>query len=408
MKLISDAVVRISGPLPRTGWGLCLALLWLVIGPSGRMHAQESWALGSPTFSVGDADEPESQFHNVEAALIYDGRLYVADRGSAQVRAYDLASGDIVAVAGGQGFGPGEFRWLGWLGQCGDTPELVTFDPVQQRVSIFSPDLEHLQTLRLDHSSWLRWVRCAGPQALVGAYTIGTDHPSMIGPYRTPVELATFSLSDGSRTRTVGTFPGEDRYFDGSNDGPQTWGRQPVLASLPNGFVFGASDRWSLTIHDPTGAIVDSLAIDRPRVSVQANEIDEYHESLLEAWRTAGRPRQWLDATRQAYERYVYPSRYPAYSEAVASSGGYTWVRVYPLPVGQEPSQWVVFSPAGHVVATAEFPDGFSLMWVGDDGTVVGVSVDALGVEQVEWRPIQRRSESDPAGGQTGLDHAYF
>ena len=378
-----------------------MVLLCLAIGPSGRMHAQESWALGSPTFSVGDADAPEYQFYNVEAALIYDGSLYVADRGSAQVRAYDLASGELLAVAGGQGMGPGEFRWLGWLGQCGNTPELVTFDPVQQRISIFSRDLEHLRTLRLDHSSWLRWVRCAGPDALVGAYTIGTDYPSVIGPYRTPVELAIFALSDGSRTRTVGTFPGEDRYFDGSNDGPQTWGKAPVVASLPNGFLFGTSDKWSLTIHDPTGSVVDSLALDQPRVPVLATEIAEYHDRMLEAWRQAGRPPQWLDATRQAYERYVYPSHYPAFSEVVTSETGYVWVRTYPSPVRQSPAHWIVFSPTGDVVANAELPHAFSLMWVADDG-VVGVSVDALGVEQVEWRPIRRRAQRVPTPRRSG------
>ena len=371
--------------------GVCLALLWLATG--GSNVAQERWVLGRPTLSVGDGAKPEYQFYSVESALILDGRLYVADRASAQLRAYGLDSGDIVAVAGRRGYGPGEFQWLSWLGQCGESRELVTFDPIQQRISIFAPDLRHIRTFRLDHSGWLRWVRCAGHEALVGAYTIGADDPSVIGPYRTRVELATFSIVDGSKIRLAGVFPGEDRYFDGSNDGPQRWGRTPVLASLPDGFVFGTSDNWLLTVHNRTGGVLDSLTLDRPRVRVEDAEIAEHHDNMLEAWRRAGRPRQWLQATRQAYERYVYPSRYPAYSEAVASSGGYTWVRVYPLPVGQEPSQWVVFSPAGDAVATAEFPSGFSLMWVGDDGTVVGVSVDALGVEQVEWRPIERHSQ---------------
>lgn len=373
-------------------------LLWLGVAAGGRIAAQENWVFGLPTLSVGDGTTSEYQFHGVESALIHDGRLYVADRASAQLRAYDLDSGEIVAVTGQRGYGPGEFQWLGWLGRCGETPELVTFDPIQQRISVFAADLQHIRTFRLDHSGWLRWIRCAGQEALVGAYTIGADGPSAIGPYRTQVELATFSIVNGSRIRRAGVFPGEDRYFDGSNDGPQRLGRAPVLASLPDGFVFGTSDNWMLTVHDRAGGVLDSLTLDQPLVRVEDAEIAEHHDNMLEAWRRAGRPRQWLDATRQAYERYVYPSRYPAYSEAVASSGGYTWVRVYPLPVGQAPSQWVVFSPAGEVVATAEFPDDFSLMWVGDDGTVVGVRVDALGVEQVEWRPIQLRSQSDPAG----------
>ncbi len=62
--------------------------------------------------------------------------------------------------------------WVGW-GSADKSPELVTFDPGQRRISIFSLNLEHLCTFELEYesSSWLRWVQCAGSGSLIGAYS---------------------------------------------------------------------------------------------------------------------------------------------------------------------------------------------------------------------------------------------
>ena len=117
---------------------------------------------------------------------------------------------------------------------------------------------------------------------------------------RSTSRVSIFSLLDGSRSHDAG-------FSLVKTDTLTAWttGKQPVAASLPDGFVFGTSDAWSLSVHDVRGVVIDSLRLDRERMPVHATEIDEYHTKMLEAWRRAGQPEQWLNDMRRAYERHI-------------------------------------------------------------------------------------------------------
>jgi len=160
-----------------------------------------------------------------------------------------------------------------------------------------------------------------------------------------------------------------------------------MLESLPEGFVLGTNDTWSLTRHDVRGIVVDSITIDEPRRTIAGADIDAYIDGHIKTLEEAGRDRGFLAGRRRYLEEYEYPTHYPAYSGILSSDDGSIWVERYPL--AQESRHWKVFSPEGDLVATVDLPSGFRIMWVGEN-QVAGVAKNELDVEFVEVRDIQR------------------
>lgn len=373
-----------------TGLGALFAVAGLLASSEDSATAQQVWRVGEPTLRIGD-QTPEHEFHLVSSLLVRGGRIYVADR-SQQIRAYDATTGDLISAGGGSGQGPGEFNFLEWLDDCaGD--ELFAADAVLDRVSVFSPDLEHIRTFRIGNSGTIMSVRCAGPDRLVALSQYeGIDFTKIRpGPYRMSVQLSLFASEDGRLLSTFGRYPGEDRYRENSNDGPWQWGIKPLLESLREGFIFGTSEGWWLTRHDTAGAVLDSLAINEQRRPISGSDIEaDIQEHLELQERYYGRSQAFLAARRQFLEAYEYPEYYPAYSAILASDAGFVWVQEYPY-VGQRSSHWKVFSPEGEHIGSVEMPAGFEMMWVGDTH-VAGIKRNELDVAFVEIRPLQRRA----------------
>ena len=305
----------------------------LASGVWGPAIAQDAWSLGPPIARIGEGQTPEYELDRVASLLVRGERLYVADR-SQQIRAYDLTTGTIIAVGGGSGQGPGEFRALDWIDDC-NSDQLFASDGIQDRISVFSLALEHIRTFRLGRDAWLRSARCAGPDGFIGVHGKESEGATEIppGPYRMAVELSIFSSTDGSRLNTFGEYPGEDRYREEVNDGPQQWGRTPLLESLPEGFVLGTNESWSLTRHDVRGNVIDSLTIDEERRRISGSDINAFIDSHIEGQQRIGRDHGFLAGRRRYLEEYEYPTHYPAYSSILSSNDGSVWVERYTPPL---------------------------------------------------------------------------
>ena len=172
----------------------------LASGVWGPAIAQDAWSLGPPIARIGEGQTPEYELDRVASLLVRGERLYVADR-SQQIRAYDLTTGTIIAVGGGSGQGPGEFRALDWIDDC-NSDQLFASDGIQDRISVFSLALEHIRTFRLGRDAWLRSARCAGPDGFIGVHGKESEGATEIppGPYRMAVELSIFFLLGSPNT----------------------------------------------------------------------------------------------------------------------------------------------------------------------------------------------------------------
>ena len=90
--------------------------------------------------TIGGQAAPEAQqLFQVNGALrLPDGRIVVANSGSAEVRVYST-TGELLATHGRKGGGPGEFDSPRLVGRmAGDS--LVVFDPNPRRASILTAD----------------------------------------------------------------------------------------------------------------------------------------------------------------------------------------------------------------------------------------------------------------------------
>ncbi|HSG07339.1 MAG TPA: 6-bladed beta-propeller, partial [Longimicrobiales bacterium] len=102
--------------------------------------AGEAWLLSPrPLLVLGGQEEAGHDLYRVRGALwLGDGRIVVADAGSAELRFFDTA-GRLVRVAGGRGGGPGEYRFLSFMARLrGDS--LLVWDSRARRVTV--TDLE--------------------------------------------------------------------------------------------------------------------------------------------------------------------------------------------------------------------------------------------------------------------------
>lgn len=368
-----------------------ICILGLGISTTEPLTAQAKWSLGPPTVSIGDADldgDPVYQLDRVAGIVVYGGRIYVADQGSLELRAYDIGSGDFVASAGGEGQGPGEFQQLDAIESCGDS--LFVSDVLANRVSVFSPDLEVLRTVRLSTHAWLTSVRCAGPGTLAATYGSVEAIPQTIGAYRMPIDIVALSSADGSPLGPSVTYPGDDRYRSTGGDSPQRWGTETLIAPLPNGFLVGPGDEWSVFRYDVQWRLRDTLSVSENRRAVTPSEIERFIDDRIATEERRGRTPDWLRSHRQFLrDTYEFPSAYPAYSVILTSSDGHVWVRRTRSYASGDLVHWKVFSPDGSLVASLDLQPGFQIRWVGT-ARVAGVTRNEFDVEFVELRDIRR------------------
>ncbi len=326
--------------------------------------------------------------------LVRNDRVYVTDQRAFSVQAFERTTGRLVATAGREGEGPGDFIFVDWIGDCGSDTIFVS-DVGVNRVSVFSLDLDLMRTVTWDYER-IRSFQCVGPTTFAGVVRNADPPPSAgreieMGHYRATLDLALFE-PDGSLRRVIEQrLPGEDRWRFARADGlgysilPLVWGRRPLIDTHPGGFVLGTGDKWSLVRYDMEGNLFDTLAVDEDRIPVSGFHVDEYRRRRIAAVRAANGDH---DGIRRTLAEYPFPSHFPAYWDVVASDG-FTWVRQYTAPYPEPRNHWKVFGPDGALAATADLPGGFVLKWVGETHAA-GVAMDELDTQRVELRPILR------------------
>lgn len=349
-----------------------------------------AWTVAAaPEVTIGLADGPPAYLlTNVEAVrLLSDGRIAVADRGSGQVRFFGL-DGLHQGSVGGLGEGPGEFRWLGWIGEC-EAGTVQAFDPVLGRITSIS-----VASLRVVDTWMLRAQATGRPPTDItcapeGGWVALTRQ--LGAPPATPAAVrwgATLDLvaSDGQVTR-LAELAGDDRYFDGSNLGPLALGRRTVFSAGPASVVAGTQDRPELTIWHPGDGTPPTLTRwTDTTLAVSDADRRAYVNRMVE------RAQSEEDATRlrSAFRDYPFPERRPAHGMLLVDDDDRIWAEAAGSDVAA--NRWLVFSDEGVLEGTLEFPLHFTPHDV-RDGRVAGVATDALGVESV-W--VLRVEEPNP------------
>lgn len=372
----------------------CSILLLMLSGVAiSGAKAQETWQIGEePILVIGTADGPsESVFHDVRGVVIADDTLIVvADGGSRQLRAF-TTGGDPVAVFGGVGDGPEEFRTIGWSDRCGMSA-ITVYDLHRRRVTRWDPHGNLLDGFNIESTDPGRpaYSLDCGPTgdfAVVGWFDV-LRYNVEPGPYRPETNVGVLG-PDGRLREVLGSFPGPERYryprSDGLSDGPRPLGMNTIARMGPDGVVVGTGDSYEIELFRTDGG---SFTFGRP------HDRNELTDEMLEVWRDSilsGRAPQNRAEVRRALEAQEMPETLPAYSDFRFDELGLLWVAAFPPP-GQAWARWDVWEVSESdavLVASLQLAKALQPMEIGAD-YLIGVHTDALGVQRVHKYRLSR------------------
>ncbi len=365
-------------------------------------QAGAGWTLTpQPTLQVGSLDgPPELQLDGVVDALrLANGRIAVADGGSAEVRFYG-PDGGFLRRAGGEGDGPGEFRLLSDIGRAaGDSVwaydyslhrfTILPVDGGTPRVVVLRTDLPTLVPVgRLDGGGWIMAEGWAVSRLAGGAGAGGAPEPPREGLRRDPVAYVRIG-PDGVLQDTLGMFPGRElelRIDAGA-------GRMMMLhvpfahasshAMRGDRVFIGDENTFDVGEYRPDGRLVGRIRIPDLDLTLTDADVEAALQKELAAMPEPARP-----GVRALWRSYWMPPAKPAYSSLIVDAEGDLWVGDYARrPATAE--RWRVFDPEGRWLGMVAVPPDFRITWI-DQAGVLGVARDSLDVEHVSLYGLNR------------------
>ncbi len=364
----------------------------VVENPAPPAGSRLGWRIGpEPRVSIGkrEGEDPYLLHRAMDATILADGRIVVANGGSGELRFFD-STGSHLASRGGQGEGPGEFDGLvsvaPWAGDS-----IVAWYAPGLGVSVFDAEGHYGRTIAMDHATRSWWLQP----------TAASVHGSVLAVYSwEDRDTLVLQLLDGEgAVRTsLGALPSWEPYL--MHEGTEremlywkTFGREPVWGLWGDLVVFGVSNRYEVKAFGADGSLVRIVRREhRPRSPTPA-DLDDFIED---------RRIRYNDSDPSAYRSVPVAESFPAFASGPDSLGGqrpgeiitdrvdHLWIREYDHPREERTAPlWTVFDPEGHVLGFVETPVGLMIYEIGED-YILGHSMDELGVESIQVWPLDR------------------
>jgi hypothetical protein len=351
------------------------------------------WAIGpDPSLSIGVAEgNPGYEFHRVlDAALLSDDRIAVLDWGSRQVRLFGR-DGQLVAVQGREGGGPGEYQspQVLWV-LPGDS--IAVYDPRQVRITVLATDGHGIELARV--APVKRGIMFPLPAgALDGGRRLVVLHRTF--PATTPIQprmgvlwaLSIDSLASDSliqiRHGSFGRIPGGEEF--GIVAGYPIFGGLAGWAMADGErLVHGSGQEYAVEVADARGHTHRIVRWHGPDRTVTDDDVRTWTDSIVARARPERRPLE-----RRRWEATPVADTKPAHGRLLVDLAGRLWMNRWDLWADHlnDGPEWWVFDSDGRMVATARMPDGFRAFAIGDE-SVIGSFQDQMGVERVVRMPV--------------------
>lgn len=345
------------------------------------------WTVGSPSVTL--AQGPGSDFFQVAGAVrLSDGRLVVGDGGSSQVR-YFAPDGRHLGSVGGRGEGPGEFALMESLGPAGGDSVWV-YDYGAGRISILAPDGATARTASVQpplSAGIMVGRRSDGSFVMAQMWGSGDPaEPMREGLVRAATVVAAYG-ADGRLLDTLTSVLGRE-VFQRMEGARMTMGAVPFAhtashALLGDDLVVGDQVAYELEVVGPAGDALSHLRWSGPSLELEADEVGRWRDDQVAAAPAADRA-----AVLARLAGTPVPGSRPAFGRMLVDALGLLWVAQYAHPA-QEARRWNVLDAEGRWLAGVDVPPGFRPFQMGRDW-ILGVARDALDVERLELRPLQR------------------
>lgn len=356
-----------------------------------RYASQEGAGLSvseRPSLSIGMVEGERPYLFNEIAGAVFwhDGSIAVADFGSTEIRIFNRRGAFRHAI-GGEGDGPGEFRFLSGLWRVGASL-LAASD--SRGVHMFDSNGDFIESVRLrplpaGRTAWA--VGQLDDGSIIGIHGTSDFSPNDAG--RVIEDTLAFHLfsADGRHVRHLLDMEGERVWaLRGVNDMRRVpFSAYPAWGTDSDGFYVASGSDAEVRRWESSGAITHLVRWRSQAVEVTDEHITRYRDYLFAS--TDNRH-------RTHYERFVnevpLSSDAPALADAriLTNEPEDIWLKKYGFPwdVSEE---WFILSARGDGVTTLALPEGFRLLDVVGD-KVLGVWTDEYDVEHVQVYTLQR------------------
>ena len=370
-----------------------------------------AWQVAAePAVTIGVLDgEAEYQLFRASGAFaLSDGRIVVANNGTAELR-YFTSDGRFHSRAGGRGSGPGEFDWMDVARRTnGDSVMVFELDG---SVSLFDERGAFVETIRLELNPKSRptlVARLAGgeylvlrdPETSIEEFArASTERPTGV---TREVLVAAVHQEDGSIGTTVAEFPGVS-IETAVRDIPSK-GRYPVqspvwfapvlgAAWFGDSFYVGTGDTYDIALHDTGGTVHRIIRRSYDARPVVEADVAQRIE-LRRAASTEGGPKSSFDnanleaelsrmaATKTAEHFPPHGSRFLVDTEHSLWVEQFSSERWNSEQIPESGLRYDVFDRSGRYLGAVAFPPGFEPTDIGTD-FVLGLWEDEFEVQYV-------------------------
>ncbi len=357
----------------------------------------EQWTVGPPSFSVGGmSEDPDYQLFDARGATrLSDGRVAILNGGTSQIRFYGPDGTHLMDV-GGEGDGPGEFRYMASMVPLpGDTLLITSQTP---GFSWVSPDGEVVRSQRFNIFGVRIDCRISEGNfvTLPDATTMaryddnfyGSECPtSPPNPWRQSALLAHVDPIEESWD-TIAIVPGTER----NSPNYRVFGHEALVAVATDGIY----------AHDTDSDVILKLSLGGDTLAVLPRPFSP--RPVPDSARTATVREFQRNGETIRGNPYLYPEMLPAVGRLIASRDGNLWVMAYPEVAEPqttnrfshsyyrygppEGGSWMVLNDQGETLAEIRTPPGFFPMEITSD-YMLGIERDEFDVETIVIYPIE-------------------
>jgi hypothetical protein len=349
-------------------------------GPAWRVDPR-------PVLGVGGG--PGGLYQVAGAVRLSDGRIAVANGGSKEIRIYGR-DGRQTATVGRAGSGPGELRFLGWIGALqGDS--IAVWDPSVPRLMVFAPG----GTLAREATSTrpLGLMPAAVGALDGGAVVLATRDGFQAGAGNAvtrDTSAVVVLRPDGERVDSLGRFPGAEYFLSASQGAtipyPLAFGHQTLAAAHGNEVFVPSGTGYEVRVYRVPGGLARIIRVRAEVVPVTDADRREYRRTLVSEG-IEGNPGMQA-RLRQILSEMPFPSTMAPITALVADSDGNLWVQEA-APMQAPDTRWRVLDPEGKAVAVVHLPKGLRVTQVGRDW-VLGIVLDEDQAEHVQLYRLMR------------------
>jgi hypothetical protein len=359
------------------------------------------WTIEGAELTIGVVEgDPAHELRRVTGAVrLDDGRIVVANSGSAALRWFDSAGTHIRSV-GRDGEGPGEFRRLDSAFRYG-ADSLVAYDRALFRISVFDNEGVFGRAIQLS-SPGRTWSTALVTPFADGTFLIAVNPPfapaAEQGVHRTPGAVLRLS-STGEVLDSVTSVLGAEIATGQLNGAPavvgQVFGRSGSVSAHVDRVVVADGGPVEYEVRSSDGRLVMRVrlaVVPRPLTSAE-----------IEAWMREREVRaaQQSNPEMLALERALlsllqFPETYPGIAALFVDAAGNVWAEQHRLAgelyldASEIVRRYRVFDAEGRHIGGMSLPAGTEPLEIGRDWILLR-ALDDLGVEYVRLHRLVRR-----------------